>query len=406
MELQNETKRILKGVNYLPLTGDLDIDAEIYNWFALIYRQFVSPWYLKIDAQGQIAQDSIDILALLIHRIERKFQNDRLASSVQEIVGLLDHHLCDVDAAFKSSDSVEGATARFLGLNYHEAFKRGTRSTRKELENYLVATAAEVVDALLPELPQVAREFLVVLIQQVLSAAIRALSEPWMIHELILKIMNPASPLLYTQASGPVEISRTPTPKRKIARKRVSARKVDAETEKVTVMMASDQPKSNKRPSKRSLVDKIQTLSQLLTTQGKPDNDLSVLMFLQNQIVAKSITLDLCFRALWPLHASLAQLINNILDNSLHSFLDSQRIVWILSTLRRALFPNGFMGPPRVPPKAETQRQLKIEVMSLINKNWDFVSDYTFDSTIINQHLLVSALDYQMEKLIKQSDYD
>ncbi|KAK9455885.1 PXA domain-containing protein [Dipodascopsis uninucleata] len=191
------------------LTSFPDIDVELYCFIALIIRQFVQSWYNKItgdDIDRTFVYEVVQILAHVTRSLEERLRKvDLELLLLDDIPFVLDTHLRDyrlarqkVGTAYAAGRSFEEI---FHALQPHPALRLSQVKlaeqgiTEEDVERkYLSVLSKGILAVLLPseDLGSATERTLLrsLLADVVLWKVIDKLSEPFMLHEIISKVIE------------------------------------------------------------------------------------------------------------------------------------------------------------------------------------------------------------------------
>ncbi|KAK9243702.1 PXA domain-containing protein [Lipomyces tetrasporus] len=198
------------------LTSFPDIDKELYGFIALILRQFVQGWYTRIAdddvADRAFVYEVVHVIAHVSRSLEERLRKVELEMLLLDDVPLvLDAHLRDfrlarqkVGTAYAAGRSFEDM---FHALQPHPALvpprheddvaeqSSGTSSPSDDVERKFLAVLSKgVLAVLLPseDLGSATERTLLrsLLADVVLWKTIDKLSEPFMVHEIISKVIE------------------------------------------------------------------------------------------------------------------------------------------------------------------------------------------------------------------------
>ncbi|KAK9235477.1 PXA domain-containing protein [Lipomyces kononenkoae] len=199
------------------LTSFPDIDKELYAFIALILRQFVQGWYTSIAdddvADRAFVYEVVHIIAHVTRSLEERLRKAELEMLLLDDVPLvLDAHLRDfrlarqkVGTAYAAGKSFE---EMFHALQPHPALrppKRGNDMAEQQADQgppspddverkFLVVLSKGILAVLLPseDLGSATERTLLrsLLADVVLWKTIDKLSEPFMLHEIISKVIE------------------------------------------------------------------------------------------------------------------------------------------------------------------------------------------------------------------------
>lgn len=54
------------------ITHSKAIDLELYTYFALLLRDFIHPWYRLVTTDEDLSTEILDILTLLVQKLEKR----------------------------------------------------------------------------------------------------------------------------------------------------------------------------------------------------------------------------------------------------------------------------------------------------------------------------------------------
>lgn len=211
----------------LATAGAEVLDAQLYDLLALIVRGFILPWYTRISKERAFPLEVVRIVGCVLGRLETKLVGGEDDTAV-DLVGIiavslpsiLERHIRDYREAKLMEDSAYGAgagpsataslkitqfQAAFHSLQPHAGIYPSGRhgsgeseSQPEKLPSYIKGDYLRaVVDALLKEvLPEedyaaetertVVRE---VIIGIILAGVLNKVSQPWFIHQLVIKLL-------------------------------------------------------------------------------------------------------------------------------------------------------------------------------------------------------------------------
>ncbi|KAF8470546.1 PXA domain-containing protein [Kalaharituber pfeilii] len=397
------------------LTSSPAVDIQLYAFIAIICRDFIFAWYSKITNDRTFVDEVIKVIAHTTRSLEQRLrQIDLEVLLLDELPALLNNHVRDFrQCVYRHKTSLcphLSVPEIFHNLQPHPALKSSLESERI----YLKLLSSGILAALLPteDLQSHCERTLVreILSSLVLWNVVDKLSEPWMLYEIITKVLRNAEPGVLQPTDGAstlslqnevfhsgeddVSISKKDVVKRKRRKSRREERR--SSKHRLQKYPSSDSPPRNSAPSPAPLpplytgsssttptspfsqhVESFITFSVVAITlaltaitsiynfinypppaprRKKPILRMSFLNFMSNFLKLDSRQPWLrgnILLALSPLAAQPAgSFVDMILSDLFHTHVTSHALlVQILASARAAMFPSGgSMGPPRPHP--------------------------------------------------------
>lgn len=315
------------------MTGDIDLDDEISALLGLVIRQFVHSWYQKISDNDQLTVEISNALGEMVEQLKsRARQADINQLLLDDLPHLIEVHvrgwnlMRDQHQQKLIVDPVTRYTKNaHVGLESEQLFL-------KLLSKGLVACLLDDTNVK----SELARSFCATIINDILlKNALDRLSEPWFIHEIVIKLVDKAK------------------------EKRSSKTKQRLLLKDLTFVGGTDEEETPKEYSESHL--------RPLPSRGL----FSAIATLLNLNYTNPLLHFALFFITLPLRAGpVARFASRVFAEvlSLHLFRASFVAVLCQAT-RQSLFPNdGYMGPPRITPSIEEQAFIKKEaIRSLVD---------------------------------------
>lgn len=67
------------------ITHSKAIDLELYTYFALLLRDFIHPWYRMVTTDEDLSAEILDILILLVQKLEKRLSEEVKKSACYKI---------------------------------------------------------------------------------------------------------------------------------------------------------------------------------------------------------------------------------------------------------------------------------------------------------------------------------
>lgn len=418
------------------LTESEKLNLQIYAFFALACRQFVSSWHTAIISDdNEFLSDLCGIVARLVHVLEERIQKLNLSDVLlDDIPYLLETHISNIrlikdriSSGLLPSGDLERA---FHALRPIKALD----SPEKELafNKILSENLAKLLLAPTDSNSPCASAFVSALLSDIVMGNLTdKLAQPWMIHEIALKIINNTRkkqaqsqgnssggnkgaegsqpvPVFPVPSTAPLAMQVQQLQKRV---SQISANLINKCGNAVAFLapLLTESSKTNfvsETPlAIRSILSLVSTLFRL------PERNPFLMSF------ASIITTPFRYGVLSGLSSRIASsFINKKLGNP-------DALADILRASREALFSrDGYLGPPRIIPTIEEQIEKRAKVVeeltALVPEKLhplfygpnpkvsaeEIVS--LFDSIYINKHLIYTILEYSLISLFPEIGHD
>ncbi|KAF3931098.1 hypothetical protein ABW20_dc0106992 [Dactylellina cionopaga] len=375
------------------LSSSPKVDLQLYGFVSIIVRDFVQSWYQKITPDHEFVDEIVLVIAHYTLSLEQRIrQLDLETLLLEEAPTLLDNHVKDYRVALERQSSAlyPYATVNeiFHSMQPHPALISSPESERL----YLKMLGSGVLAALAPpeDLQSDCERLLVreILSNMVLWNVVDRLSEPFMIFELITKIVNALAaptkvkPAVVTHAkstelmsilqSEPPEstkshgnpdqpllrtISSTALTYLEHAYTFVTTTVIVAKHASASLMSLWKEP-PRELPKRRKPILKLSVWKALVTLLSLDRRQPWLLGSIQ--LASKPLT-----------EQPPGSLIDNYLSHIFQqAVLNEATLIKILSIARNALFPNGSLAPPRTYPtedeKVLIQKQAELAIWNAI----------------------------------------
>ncbi|EWC44062.1 hypothetical protein DRE_01414 [Drechslerella stenobrocha 248] len=395
------------------LSSSPKVDLQLYGFISIIIRDFVQSWYQKITPDHEFIEEIVLVIAHSTLSLEQRIrQLDFETLLLEEVPTLLDNHVKDYRVALErqSTTLFPYATVNeiFHSMQPHPALISSPESERL----YLKMMGSGVLAALLPpeDLQSDCERLLIreILSNMVLWNVVDRLSEPFMIFELITKIITvlvtpdkvkPANvshakstELMVFLQSDPPEPAKRPTdPDQSLLRTLSNSALIYLEhaynfvsTSAVVVKHASTSLMSlwkeppQEPPRRRKPILKLSVWKTLVTLFSLDRRQPWLLGSIQ--LASKPLA-----------DQPPGTLFDNYLSHVFQQAVINEHVlVKILSIARNALFPNGTLAPPRVYPtedeKVLIQKQAEVAI-------WNAVPD------LVKRMYLPAGKDEQLREI-------
>lgn len=238
----------------------------------------------------------------------------------------------------------------------------------------------------------------------VLKNAINTLAQPWMLHDIVLKLLDP-SPDAGSMPPKPSVGSSAGKTRNSLWREGETI------TEQVAAVYSRIiQTGSSAIAAGAKLLVYLGTMySSAGSHQQEGELDARYIVGMLRETLSAYTQKPLAVATLSALVAPLTRgrlgtVANRIVSQLLAKTLRRDEVVArVLKTARLALFPTGYMGPPRVVPTEEEQANMRQRVLELLTKKFGRLAPAghesvnhllcAFDSPHINKHLVYRILE-------------
>ncbi|KAK9461305.1 PXA domain-containing protein [Lipomyces oligophaga] len=427
-----------------------DIDFELYAFIALILRQFVLGWYIKITGDDISDRTFISEVTQVIAHVTRSLE-ERLRKVELEMLLLddipfvLDAHIRDfrlarqkVGSAYAAGKSFE---EMFHALQPHPALipPDTSKDAATQERQYLSVLSKGVISVLLPTddlRSSNERTFICSLLADVVfNTAIDKISEPFMVHEIISKVIEKSLKCKTNDGEEPAVSASVP---KKSTGTTSSNRFQDILSEilsSIKVFISSAVTFLSLLQAgivffisfARTIPDES-TESTAASPHGSPASA-SLLTIALFPTIARLLNLG----ARQPWLMSTIELLalplvllppGSIIDRLLIHFfrtyvLTSSTVCSVLRAARTAVFPNNDpMGPPRVYPSPDEQQAIlerlrknilrivpgKVRSQVLGDDAMDGIQELIapFESKYANKHLIYFLIDIIIVKVLPE----
>ncbi|KAF3080694.1 hypothetical protein TWF569_006591 [Orbilia oligospora] len=375
------------------LTSLPKVDLQLYGFISIILRDFVQSWYQKITPDHEFIDEIVLIIAHCTLSLEQRIrQVDLETLLLEEAPVLLETHVKDYRVALERQSTAlfPHATVNeiFHSMQPHPALLSSPESERL----YLKMLGSGVLTALLPpaDLQSDCERLLVreILSNMVLWNVVDRLSEPFMLFEMITKVVtvltapNKVKPKTVSHAKStelmsllqtepPEPIKKADDPDQSIfqalstaaltylehAYTFISTTAVVARHASASLMSLWKEP-PQEPPRRRKQILKLSVWKTLVTLFSLDRRQPWLLGSIQ--LAAKPLT-----------EQPPGSLIDNYLSHVFtQSLLNEEILIKILSIARNTLFPNGSLAPPRTYPtedeKVLIQKQAELAIWNAI----------------------------------------
>ncbi|KAA8899916.1 hypothetical protein TRICI_006286 [Trichomonascus ciferrii] len=399
----------------LPRPTESDrVNKEFYALLGLILRQFVSSWYSKITEDGKFVYEIVKTVSGVVGRLEdRALSLDLDTIILDDLPYMLDAHIQDFRFAKRRHAGglgLETLEATFKNMRPHIA----TQNAENE-QLFLKVLAKGLTLSLLNDVEvnsACSKTLVSTIISDIaLKNAVERLSEPWMIHEIIIKIIdqltNKKKEELRDEFTEDVKLSMTQQIGLLYSQTISKIAQLVAYGGKSFAYVVSSSSSRNEREGEsiplitRSIFPLIDHILQF--SERKP------LLTSLISIFAQILKTD-----------KLASTSSQVAQAAINRHVRSDELVCtILRAARETMFPNnGNMGPPRIIPNEDEQRELYEKTRSKLNalfpermKTHVYSNDTdsvvidlldVFSNKQINKSLVYNVLDYAILSLVPE----
>jgi hypothetical protein len=327
------------------------VAREIYALIGLLLRQFVRSWHSEIidDSKfvNELVQEISQVVNLIIDRLQRLNLDDLI---LDDIPYLIDMHLIDYRQSLQKLQklglSSESIQSTYPSLEYHNVDEQLYLTVLSRGMTSIVLSAEELNSPC-------ARAFVTSIMKDIVLQNIMKVSEPWMIYDILLKLLMTLQPAKKVQ---------TIPAKEKTSNYSSSVSSQISEYYHKTITIISSLVAS----TGRLLGTSASFLATYEKRSEKPTPFVARAIFpllshildleLRNPLLASTIHVaGMPFRR-GKLGAISTEFISTTLYNKVH---DEQTVIKCLGTIRTVLFPNGYLGPGRPVPSEEEQIETK-----------------------------------------------
>ncbi|KAL7267465.1 hypothetical protein RUND412_009949 [Rhizina undulata] len=223
------------------LTSSAEVDVELYAFLAIICRDFIYSWYSQITTDNGFVDEVIAVVAHCTRSIEERLRKvDLEVLLLDEIPALLNHHVQDYRSALARHDTAlsphMSLSEIFHNFQPHPALDQ--LPTTEKL--YLKLLSSGILSVLLPteDLDSDCERSIIreILANVVLWNIVDRLSEPYIIYDIITKLLQPTPPK---------------DPNSRTSRRRSASKRNGAET-KAAAINTQETIEEIPMPSKRS----------------------------------------------------------------------------------------------------------------------------------------------------------
>lgn len=395
------------------LTESDKVNKEFYALLGLVLRQFVSSWYLKITEDPTFVYEIVKTVSGVVGRLEDRVLSLDLGTVIlDDLPYILDAHIQDFRLAKRRHADglgLETLEATFKNMRPHIA----TQNAENE-QLFLKVLAKGLTRSLLNDVEvnsACSKTLVSTIISDIaLKNAVERLSEPWMIHEIIIKIIDQLT------NKKKKEIKEEFTEDVKLSMTQQIGVLYDQTISKIAQLVAyggksfayivsSSSGKKHEEGSvpliTRALFPLIDHVLQL--SERKP------LLISLASIFARLLRTD-----------KLASMSSQVAHSAINRHVRNDALVCtVLRAARETLFPNnGNMGPPRIIPNELEQQELYEKTRSKLNALFperirthvysgdtdSVVTDLldVFSNKQINKSLVYNVLDYSILSLVPE----
>ena len=186
-----------------------ELNAEVYDFIALVLRAFVNPWWTKISRYDKEFLVQINqVVAQVVQSLETRLSKTDLSPLIfRDLPILITQHYEDYrQASFKISTSYSIGGAASLPLLFHQFQPHMAVSADGSInEDYLRQSVDFLLKACLPPEeydPDAERYIIREVILKLLRDAIPRISQPWFLHKLALDLFGPSETAVTTEKVG------------------------------------------------------------------------------------------------------------------------------------------------------------------------------------------------------------
>ncbi|KAF3937069.1 hypothetical protein ABW19_dt0203717 [Dactylella cylindrospora] len=375
------------------LSSSPKVDLQLYGFIAIILRDFVQSWYQKITPDHEFIDEIVLVIAHCTLSLEQRIrQLDFETLLLEEAPVLLENHVKDYRVAMERQSTAlfpySTVNDIFHSMQPHPALVSSPESERL----YLKMLGSGVLTEILPpeDLQSDCERLLVreILSNLVLWNVVDRLSEPFMIFEIITKVVTvltapdkiKAATVSHAKSTEIMAFlqSEPPEPVKKAEDPDQSFLKTFSTTALVVLEHAytfATAAAVVARHASASLISLWKEPPREKTRRRKPILKLSIwktlvtLFSLDRRQPWLVGSLQLASKPL--AEQPPGSLIDNYLSHIFQqAVLNEPRVIQILTIARNALFPNGTLAPPRVYPtedeKVLIQKQAELAIWNAI----------------------------------------
>ncbi|RPB21944.1 hypothetical protein L211DRAFT_811452 [Terfezia boudieri ATCC MYA-4762] len=450
------------------LTSSPGVDVQLYAFLAIVCRDFIFAWYSKITNDRTFVDEVIKVIAHTTRSLEQRLRQTNLeVLLLDELPALLDNHVRDYrQCVYRHRTALcphLSIPEIFHNLQPHPALKSSPESERV----YLKLLSSGILATLLPteDLQSNCERTLIreILSGLVLWNVVDKLSEPWMLYDIITKVLGtPQQTAADSDSITPAEVMNSGddsgmSKKDEFKMKRRKSRHERRVSKQLLMKQVADMPSRTTTPVNpiapahpisishhiEHLLGLAALLINLATTvvtsiyafmshpprpprRKKPILRMSFLKFISNLLRLDSsqpwlkgnLLLALSPFAIQPAGSLIDSLLSDLFQAHLAS---PDLVVKILASARAALFPNGTLGPPRPYPTAVEQAAIReMAMQTLLDKipvvvkrhyfgteqrEWmSIVNGYLdiFEEREVNKHLVYQILELVVVRLVPE----
>lgn len=405
------------------LTSSDEVNIEIYALFGLICRQFVQTWYYKIVDDPAFIYDISSVLAHVVRQLEERVgQIDMYGFLLDELPMILDVHIQDIRMVrerYKSSllpaDTFEDA---FHAIRPHPALS-SPENEKIFLQILSKGITVFLLDPANLNSPLATSFISSILCDIGLKNAVEKLSEPWMLYEIITKVIGIFCPDSDAETESGKQIPKKDShippgiPGVVIHPSTVTTQAGVLYT-RIVRLCGSALARGGKLFAFLGSFASGEELSFEKTRVPLVGTSIFSLLDTLFQLNVKKPLLPATLRvfSIPFAYGRIGMVCNRVIDFYLHKFVGNEHTVSkIVRIARETLFPNfGPMGPGRVNPDAEEQAIIRAAAHEAIFKNTPetarviFLGDDAhkgideildlFANKQVNKHLVYSLLDH------------
>lgn len=398
------------------LTTSDEVNIEIYALFGLICRQFIQSWYYKIVDDPAFIYDISAVLAHVTRQIEERVtQLDIFGLLLDELPMIMDAHIHDVRMVkerYKSSllpaESLESA---FHTVRPHPALGND-ENEKLFLQMLSKGLTVTLLDSASLNSPLAVSLISSILCDIGLKNAVEKLSEPWMLYEILTKVLDIICPQ-DDHANHKAEVKK---PELSSATLNPTTITMQANVlyKRLVSICGSALAQSGKLLAFLGSFASGEELSFEKTRVPVVGTSIFSLLDTLFQLNVKKPLIPASLRvASIPFaYGRLGKICNRVVDFYLTKFVGNEHAISkILSTVRSTLFPgNGPMGPGRPFPSDSEQTQIRATAADRLfkavpeparfilfgddpRKGVDDILDI-FANKQINKHLVYALIDH------------
>ncbi|KAF8418218.1 PXA domain-containing protein [Tirmania nivea] len=474
------------------LTSSPSVDIQLYAFLAIVCRDFIFAWYSKITNDRTFVDEIIKVIAHTTRSLEQRLRHINLeVLLLDELPALLDNHVRGKMIP-SSRISPQSACSHANLLDYRQCVYRhrtalcphlslpeifhnlqphpALKSSPESEHLYLKLLSSGILATLLPteDLQSNCERTLIreILSGLVLWNAVDKLSEPWMVYDIIAKVLGtpqqvpadsgdsiaPSEVVNSGDDSGVSRKDELRKMKRRKSRherrssKQVLMKQLTAASSRTTTPVNPTPPATHPISISRH-IEHLLGLAALLINlaatvvtsiytfmshppppprRKKPILRMSFLKFISNLLRLDSNQPWLKGNLLLVLSPFAIQPAGSLIDSLLSDLFKAHiaspdLVVKVLASARAALFPNGAMGPPRPYPTAVEQDAIREAAMqALLDKiptvikrhyfgteqwEWRSVIDGYLDilkEREVNKHLIYQVLELVVVRLVPE----